>query len=191
MGLQTIINLADGLDINRRRVMGIQYTRSEVAKVNETVTRNPWKFTLTVPAMLEYNEIRDLLEDIDRLDRRTPEVISFSTATGASAGLGFVFKYRGDMTPSQVSGVTISSWSGNQLTLTNLPTMNSDAYMFKKGDFVQVQGYPYPATVQYDVLRGTGTTVVLTTHRAPFGALATVAVGRHILVGNDVEFSMF
>jgi hypothetical protein len=171
--------------------MGIQYTRSEIPKINETVTRNPWKFTLTVPAMLNYSEYRSLLEDIDRLDRSTPEVISFGTSTQAAAGLGFVFKYQGDMTPSQVSGVTIQSWSGNQMTLTNLPTMASTAYLFKKGDFIQAQGYPYPVTTQYDVLRGSGSTVTLTTHRPAFGTLSTVTQNRHVLVGNDVSFNMF
>jgi hypothetical protein len=190
-GFQSIINLAETLDINRRRVMGIQYTRSEVAKINETVTRNPWRFTLTVPGMLPYDQIRDLLEDIDRLDRRTPQVISFSTSTGASSGLSYMFAYQGDMTDSQVSGITIQSWSGNQMTLTNLPQMISTKYLFRKGDFIQAVGYPYPVTIQYDVPRGTSSTVVVTTHRPAFGGLSTATVNRNILVGNNVEFNMF
>jgi len=190
-GFQSIINLAETLDINRRRVMGIQYTRSEVAKINETVTRNPWKLTLTLPAMLPYEQVRDLLEDIDRLDRSTPQVVSFSTATGATSGLSYIFAYQGDMSASQVSGITVQSWTGNQMTLTNLPTMSSTAKLFKKGDFLQVVGYPYPVTSHYDVNRGSSSTVVVETHRPAFGGLTTATVNQHIVVGNAVEFNVF
>ena len=190
-GFQSIINLAETLDINRRRVMGIQYTRSEVAKINETVTRNPWKLTLTIPAMLPYETVRSLIEDIDRLDRSTPQVVSFSTATGATSGLSYIFAYQGDMNATQISSITVSSWTGNQMTLTNLPTMSSSAYLFRKGDFLQVVGYPYPVTSQYDITRGTTSTVTVTTHRPAFGSLTTATANGHIVVGNAVEFNVF
>jgi hypothetical protein len=184
-GLQSIINLAETITIDRRRVLGVQYTRSEVAKTNETVTRNTWKFNITVPAMLAYDENRSLFEDIDRLDRQYPQVISFSSSTG----LSYMFAYQGDMEPSDINGVTVQSWTGTVLTLANLPNIGSSQYMFKKGDFIQIANYPYPVTSQYDVVRGGGTTVAVTTHRPNF--IGTATNNKHILVGNAVQFNMF
>ena len=184
-GLQSIINLAETITIDRRRVLGVQYTRSEVAKTNETVTRNTWKFNITVPAMLEYSKNRDLFEDIDRLDRQYPQVVSFSSSTG----LSYMLDYQGDMSSSDVSGVTVQSWTGTVLTLNNLPGINPTQYMFRKGDFIQVANYPYPVTSQYDVLRGGASTVVVTTHRPNF--IGTGTNNKHIVVGNAVQFNMF
>jgi hypothetical protein len=152
MGLQTIINKCDSLTIDRRRVMGVQYTRSEVAKISETPTRNPWKFTLGISAALKYGENRALLESIDYLDRKHTEDISFSTTTGASTGLAYMFAYQGAMTLAQQNALRVSSFVGNQLILTNLPksaslTGGANGIMFKSGDFIQIAGYPYPFTV--------------------------------------------
>ena len=36
MSLQNIVNISETLNINRRRLVSVQYTRSEIAKVNET-----------------------------------------------------------------------------------------------------------------------------------------------------------
>ena len=65
--------------------------------------------------------------------------------------------------------------------------------MFKKGDFVQIKGYPYPFTVTADVLRGTsdlvGATITLTTHRPNF--ISADLTGLKLNVGNDCQFRMF
>ena len=188
-GIQSIINMTETIDVNRRKVLGIQYSRSEVARISETVTRNPWKFTLTVPAMMEYSECRDLLEEIDFLDARYPQTVSFSTATGASATLDYMFRYRGDLSASQLSSITVDSWTGTQLVLANLPTVSPTDYVLRKGDFIQVQGYTYPTTSLFDVPRGSDSTVTVNTHRPNF--MGTVTNNRHLVVGNAVEFRVF
>jgi len=45
-GLQTIIDNCNGMQINRRKVVGIQITRNEIPRVSTTPTKNPWKFSL-------------------------------------------------------------------------------------------------------------------------------------------------
>jgi hypothetical protein len=177
------------MDINRRKVLGIQYSRSEIAKVDETVTRNPWKFTLTVPAMLNYRDARGLIEEIDYLDRRYAETVSFSTSTGASSGLSYMFEYQGALTPGQLSGITVQSWTGTQLVLNNLPTVGSTTEMFVKGDFIQVATLPYPTTVVNTVLRGVGSTITLQTHRPNF--MGSSVNGKSLVVGNAVQFRVF
>ena len=204
MSLQRIINACETLNIDRRRVTGVQFTRSEIAKANETVTRNPWRFNLAISAALKYDENRDLLEQIDYLDRTIPEVVSFSTTTGASKGLAYMFAYQGSMSSAQLSAITVNGFSGNQLVLQGLPTVNqnfpSTTIMFKKGDFIQVAGYPYPFTVvgpaanngvitPGDVQRGNGSTLQLTVHRPNF--ISANLSGLGINVGNAVQFRVF
>ena len=114
MTLQTIINLADNIEIDRRKVVGVQFSRNEIPRVSQTPTRNPWKFTVAVSAMLEYSECRQLIEGIDYLDRIYPETISFSTSTGATSGLNFMLSCQGELTASERSDITVISFSENE-----------------------------------------------------------------------------
>lgn len=188
MSIQKIINVCETLNIDRRRVVGVQYSRSEVAKVSATPTRNPWKFRLNVTAGLIYSKNRGLLEDIDALDRQYTEVVSFSGVPGHD----FIFAYQGEMTSGQTAAVRVQTFVGNQLTLTNLPNVaaiGAGAYLFKKGDILQITGYPHPFTVVNDVLRGGANTVVVTTHRPNF--IAASVANASIVVGNAVQFKVF
>lgn len=185
MGLQKIIDMAETIDFDRRKVLGVQYTRSEVAKISETPTRNTWKMNINVTAMLAYDRYRGLLEQIDYLDRRYPETVSFSN----NPNLSFMLKYQGDANLTALSASTIQSWTGTTLVLGNLPTISSSAYLFRQGDFIQANGLPYPTTVTQDVYRGTSSTVTLVTHRPNF--MGTATNNQTLVVGNAVQFKMF
>lgn len=190
MGLQTIINLAESITINRRKVVGIQYTRNEIARISEQPTRNPWRFTVKVSALLQYEKYRSLLEELDYLDRSIPEEVTF----GNNSKLSWMFAYQGVMSSSDISSLLIdrfgdSSHSYNELVLTNLPVLTPTAILFKAGDFIQVKNYPYPFTVVNTVLRGSGTSVTLTTHRSNF--ITDSVVYDEVLVGNSVRFNVF
>jgi len=190
--LQRIVNACETLSIDRRRLVSVQYTRSEIAKVYETASRNPWKFSLGISAGLQYGDNRDLLEEIDRLDRTKDFTISFSQAQGASKGLAYMFAYQGPNIVN-VQNTTVTSFSGNQLVLGNLPTVQqsggAQVVMFKKGDFIQIQDYPYPFTVTADVLRGSGNTITITTHRPNF--ITASLAGKGINIGNNCIFRVF
>jgi len=197
--LQTIINMAETIEIDRRRVMGVQYTRSEVAKINETVTRNPWRFNITVPAMMSYETGRALIETLDYLDRRYPEQVSFSSSQGASSGLSWMFAYQGQLTPQQLSGITIESWTGTNMVLGNLPSVDPSTIMFKVGDLICPAEGAIPTTIvnyeigvgsQGSIRRGTGSTVTVQVHRPNFSSFSNDYLGT-ILVGNDCTFYMF
>lgn len=186
-GLQGIINVAESIEIDRRKVVGVQYSRSEIVKVSSTPTRNPWKFTVKVSAGLPYSDARALLASIDNLDRSTPDVISF----GNNANLAWITRYQGDMTALQVSAITVQSFVGNQLVLTGLPATTSTNYLFKSGDYIQIGAgttHPFPFTVVGDVQRGSESTVTITTHRPNF--ISTEVTNLGIQVGKDVSFKM-
>ena len=186
MSLQKIINISNKLSFNRRRVVGIQYARNEIPRVSETPTMNPWKLQVSVSSSLKYNEARAILEDLDRMDKTIPEVITFSN----NPNLSWLLAYQGGLTTIQRGNIIIQSFIGNQLVL-NVSTVNVSAgtYILKKGDFIQIQGQPYPFTSTSDVTRGVGSTVTVTTHRP--NIITDSVMGYGLNWGNDVQFQMF
>jgi len=188
-GLQTILNFCNGLNIDRRKVVGIQYTRNEIPRVSQTPTKNPWKFTLDMPNSFKYYQARDLMEALDTLDRTTPEVITFSNLPQ----LSWIFRYQGAMTSGQLNTITVTSFVGDQLTL-NVSgiTASSSAVIFEPNDLIQIGSsneYPYPFTSTTQVLRGSGSTVVVTTSRP--NILTGSLTGLGVIVGNTCQFRMF
>ena len=187
-GLQTIIDKCNGLNINRRNVVGIQITRNEIPRTSFTPTKNPWRFTLDMPNSIRYSEGRALMEALDKLDRYLPETITFSN----NPKFGWMFDYQGAMSGAQIAGITVQSFTGNQLVLTNLPAVSAGTVLFKPNDLIQIgasNAYPFPFTSETEVLRGSGSTVTVTTHRP--NILSGNLVGLGIIVGNDCQFQMF
>lgn len=184
-GLQTIIDNCNGLKIDRRNVVGTQYTRNEIPRVSLTPTKNAWKFTLDMPNRFQYSKARALIEELDTLDAYTPQQITFSNL----AKLSWIFKYQGSMNSTQVSGITVQSYVGETLILTGLPSINPNAVLFKKNDLIQISGKPYPFTSTTDILRGAGPTVTITTSRP--NIISTSVVGLGIVVGANCTFNMF
>lgn len=204
--LQTLINYADSIEFDRRNVVGIQYTRSEIPKVSETPTRNAWKINFKISAGLPYSEVRELLEQVDDLDRRKPDYLTFSN----NPRLAWIARYRaqdfGVMTPTLARSLTVDSIKtvngvsyNDTIILKNLPpitgagAVSSTTPLFKTGDFIQLGNgttNPYPFTVLSDVLRGTGTTVEVQLHRPVFMAPNSF-INNTITVGSDVTFRMF
>lgn len=184
-GLQTIINNCNGMVINRRKVVGLQITRNEIPRVTVTPTRQPWKFTLTMPSSLKYYEHRDLLEALDTMDRVSPEIVTFSN----NACLSWIFRYQGQLNSSQIAGMSVQSFVGNQLVLQNLPPIPSTVAIFEPNDLIQLGNYPYPFTSTTRVVRGTGSTVTVTTNRP--NILSFNVVGLGLTVGNNCKFNVF
>jgi hypothetical protein len=187
MSLQTIINYAESITINRRKVAGIQFTRNQIARVNSLVTRNPWRFTVKMPALLQYAESRELIETLDKIDRITPQEITFSDVAGQS----FMFAYQGDMNATQRNAVTIASFSGKTLTLNVPATLGIGAVIFEAGDVIQIIGYPYPFSVESQVVKAAGSTVSVTVHRGNFfDPTEDPVTGLTLVYGNAVTFNM-
>jgi len=184
-GLQTIINNCNGIAIDRRKVVGIQTTRNEVPRTSETPTFQPWRMSLDMPSSLRYDNARPLMEALDVLDRNTPQVVTF----GSNACLSWIFKYQGTLNQSQKNAITVQSFVGNVLTLTNLPAISSTRVLFKPNDLIQIGKNTYPFTSTTEITRGTGTTVQVITHRP--NIITSSVVGNTLKYGNDCNFYMF
>jgi hypothetical protein len=184
-GLQTIINNCSGLQIDRRKVVGIQFTRNESPRTSFTPTYQPWRFALDMPSSLRYYNNRDLLEALDTLDRNTPQLITFSD----NPCLSWIYKYQGTMNTSQISGILVDSFVGNQLILKNLPAIASTRVLFEPNDLIQIGNNTFPFTSTTRITRGTGSTVTITTNRP--NIITTSVANDGITVGNSCEFYMF
>jgi hypothetical protein len=184
-GLQTIIDRCNGLNIDRRKMVGIQYTRNESPRTSQTPTFNPWRFVLDMPSSLRYYQARALLEQLDTLDRNTPQVVTFSN----NACLSWIFKYQGSLSTTQLNGITVQSFVGNQLVLTNLPAISGTRVLFEPNDLIQIGTHTFPFTSTTQITRGTGATVTVTTNRP--NIITTSVVGNNIIVGNACSFYMF
>jgi hypothetical protein len=184
-GLQTIIDSCNGIKINRRNVVGIQYTRNEIPRVSQTPTTNAWKITLDMPNSFRYSEARALMEELDTLDTTTPQLVTF----GNNPNLKWIFAYQGGLTTTQIGAMRVVTYIGNQLVLTGLPAVASTRAIFKKNDLIQIYGHPYPFTTEQDVLRGSGTTITITTSRP--NIISTSVVGLPIVAGTNCQFNFF
>jgi len=184
-GLQTIVNKASGMVIDRRKVVGIQITRNEIPRTSLTPTKQPWRFVLTMPNSLRYYNNRDVLEELDRLDRYQPQNITFSD----NACLSWIFRYQGQLSGGQLAGLRVQSFVGNQLVLTSLPVVPSSRVIFEPNDLIQIGAYTYPFTSTTQILRGAASTITVTTNRPNIISGSIASAG--ITVGNACTFKMF
>lgn len=184
-GLQNIVDKASALTIDRRKVVGVQITRNEIPRTSLTPTKQPWRFTLTMPNSLRYYNSRDILEALDTIDRYTPQTITFSN----NPCLSWIFRYQGAMSNAQISGITVQSFIGNQLILTGLPAVGAGTVLFEPNDLIQIGAYTYPFTSTTQILRGGAATVTVTTNRP--NIISSSVVGAGLIVGNGCTFNMF
>jgi len=184
-GLQNIIDKASALTIDRRKVVGVQITRNEIPRTSLTPTKQPWRFKLTMPNSLRYYNSRDILEALDTIDRYTPQLVTFSN----NSCLSWIFRYQGRLTTAQIAGLTVSSFVGNQLVLSGLPGVGANTVMFEPNDLIQIGSHTYPFTSTTQILRGSASTVTITTNRP--NIITGSVVGDGLTVGNDCTFYMF
>jgi len=184
-GLQDIVNRASAMTIDRRKVVGVQVTRNEIPRTSLTPTKQPWRFKISMPNSLRYYNSRDILEALDTIDRYTPQTITFSN----NACLSWIFRYQGALSGAQISGITVTSFIGNQLILGSLPGVGSSTVIFEPNDLIQIGSYTYPFTSTTQITRGGSSTITITTNRP--NIISSSVAGSSITVGNGCTFNMF
>lgn len=157
--LTTILSIAEQVTINDQRFVGQTISRNQRISTSEIVTVVPFQFDMKPMNYLLYSKNRDLLANLRFFDKSMEQYLNFG-----STGWENYINYQGDMTAIQISACQWQTASANKsLVLGNLPSISSTAIIVKAGDFCQVDRYTYIAT--QDVLRGSGTTVVIPVHR--------------------------
>lgn len=153
-GLQSIIDSAGSITWSSGPVTSSVLTRNGVLRTTSLASYQPWSFTVTFPASLKYSRNRDLLRDIDTLDRINEETINIGNTNPA---LAYVTAYQGNASTASLNSITCISASASEsnLYLNCSSVTGSTGYLFRKGDFVQPKGntggYRYTYQVTSDV----------------------------------------
>lgn len=189
MSLQTILSVAESVNINDHRFVGQMMSRNQRISTSEIVGVQPFGFSLRPMNYLQYSLNRAVLSALRTADKNIEQYLNF----GSTGWLNYI-KYQGDMSSAQILACQWQIASANKtLVLGSLPSISSSAYIVKTGDFCQIDRYAYIATA--DVLRGSGSTVNIPVHRtclttltSPIGAVigeygTTTALGGSTYTG--------
>jgi hypothetical protein len=190
MSLQTIVDKAQLIEIDRRRMVGQTMSRSQRIKTAERSTAQPWKFKITPPGMLKWEDSRAIVELIDFNDRVNEYTVKLSNTPGTS----YITEYQGELTQAELNNLTIQAASTASFTITNLPaiasTITSSTVIFATGDIIQPNNSRYPYTVVGNVVRGSNTTTNVVLHRAVITSEGVTLAGQGLKVANSCTWQL-
>ena len=182
MSIQTIVNNASSITIDRHKTSGQTISRSGILRTAELASNVPWLFTVEMHNGLAYSTNRAVTEEIDRLDRTIEETINIGSS---NAGLAYITAYQGGAT---LTSATINSVSGSNIYL-NCSSISGSGFIFRKGDYIQpASSYRYPYTVTADVPYSTSSNVTIPVHRPVISQTGYTFAGKGIVVGSNVTW---
>jgi len=182
MSIQTFLDRATFLTVDKRKVSAQTITRSGQVKTAEVASANPYRFAFGVTAGYTYSENRGALEDLDRLDITVEEQIDIGTT---NTNLSYLTALQGTLAGSP----TITSASGLSIVVSTGGASGSGVAL-KKGDFIQPgSGYRYPYQVTADV-NWNASTITVPIHR-PFITQTGYSVSlKPLLLGSAVTWNV-
>jgi hypothetical protein len=177
MTFQTIIDTAQNIEIDRRRVVGQTISRSQRIKTQQRQTAQPFSLTVSPQARFKYGTNRSTFEGIMSYDRN----LECEIKLGSNSNLAYLTEYQGQLTSAQRSAMTITNFTLTSVTIGSLPaigsTVTSATIVLAAGDYIQPQNSRYPYIVQNTVLRGSGSVVTATVHRKLITSEAITVTG--------------
>lgn len=183
MSIQLVIDTCQGIEIDRRKIVGQSMSRSQRVKSAERASATPWRFKVTPAGYFKYSTNRSMLESINATDKITETEIKLSNNTNTN----YLTAYQGELTQGELDAILVTAFTGTTMTLGNLPSALAEKVLFKPGDYIQPINSRYPYTVVNTVLRGSTSTVQVTTHR-PVISSETVDLTDNIKVGKAVTW---
>lgn len=155
MSFQWIIDNAESISINRKKVVGSTTSRDGVTR---SVSRGGqvWRFDVKLPDGPRWTDYRQYITQAEALDRTTAANIQFN-----DNGHDWFMSYQGDSV--NYTGFQASWTQGaTSITLTTSPTTSS-GYKFRAGDIIQLGTSGKVYTVSADVAYNSNT---VNLHRA-------------------------
>lgn len=184
MSIQTIVNNASSITIDRHKTSGQTISRSGILRTAELASNVPWLFTVEMHNGLTYSTNRAVTEEIDRLDRTIEETINIGSS---NTNLAYITRYQGDA--AGITSATINSVSGSNIYLNCSSIGAGSGYLFRKGDYIQpASSYRYPYTVTADVAYSTSSNVTIPVHRPVISQTSYTFPGKGIVVGSNVTW---
>lgn len=182
MSIQTFLNRATFLTVDKRKVSAQTITRSGQVKTAEVASANPYRFAFGVTAGYTYSENRGALEDLDSLDITVEEQIDIGTT---NTNLSYLTALQGTLGGSP----TITSASGLSIVV-NTSGATGSGTALKKGDFIQPgTGYRYPYQVTADVTWN-ASSITVPIHRPFLEQTGYTVSGKPLLLGSAVTWNV-
>lgn len=185
MSIQTIIDSAQSIEIDRRKVVAQTMSRSQRIKIAERASAQPWKFTVTPPGSLRWSDNRDTVELIDYNDRSQEYTISLNN----NSRMNYITEYRGQLTTGQLAALTVTNFTTATMVVGGLPSVSTSTVIFAQGDLIQPINSRYPYTVVNTVYRGSGVNVTVTTNR-PAITSEGISLLTNLKVGNSCTWAV-
>jgi len=188
MGIQTIIDNATYLTINKRKVAASTVSRSGHLKTADRGV-NFYQFKVGMHPGLTYSTNRDVLEDLDTQDVVTEANVSLTNNTNQN----YLTSYLGNISTAQLNNITVRDVNGANIYV-NCSSATGSGDLFKKGDYIQPHGntgtYRYPYQVTSDVAFNAVANVRIPVHRGVITQDGVALTSGGIRVGNDVRFHL-
>jgi hypothetical protein len=185
MSIQTIIDRATFITIDKRKLASQSISRSGRVKTAEVTSAVPYRFTVGVHEGATYSDNRAVLEELDRLDVTEEEQVDIGST---NSGLSYITAYQGGITGGSISSV---GSDGSELYI-NASGLSGSGTLFKKGDFIQPQGntstYRYPYQVTSDVAFSTGSNVTIPVHRPVISQDGVALTSGSVVYGSNVQW---
>ena len=186
MSLQTIIDTAQKIVFDRRKVVGQTISRSQRIKSAKRNSANPLALTVTPSAYFNYATARSTVEGVMSYDRYQ----EIQVKLGNNTRTAYLNEYRGSLSKVQVALMTITNFTLTSVTIEGLPAIGgaitSTTTILKAGDWIQPYWSRYPYIVTEDVQRGSGSVATATVHRNLITSESTTVTGT-MLVGTDTS----
>ncbi len=187
MSIQTIINRAGFISIDKRKLASQTISRSGRLLTAEVTSARPYRFIVGVNEGYSYTENRAVLEELDRLDITEEENINIGST---NTGLSYITAYRGGANVTQIGQITVTSASSGNIVLDTTSVVGTPSNAFVKGDFIQLDtSYRYPYQVTADVAWN-ATSITVPIHRNFIPQDSYTVAGKGILVGSDVTWNV-
>ena len=185
MSIQTIVDRATFLNIDKKKVASQTISRSGRLKTAEVASAVPYRFIVGVHEGAKYSENRGVLEELDRLDVTEEEQIDIGDT---NSGLSYITAYQGGIT----SGTLTLNSTANSNIFVNASSVSGSGTLFKKGDFIQplgnTGGYRYPYQVTSDVSFSTSANVTIPVHRPVIEQTGVALTSGNVVKGKDVHW---
>ena len=179
MSLQSIIDTAQKIVFDRRKVVGQTISRSQRIKSAKRNSANPLALTVTPSAFFNYASARDMVEGVMANDRYT----EFQVKLGNTTRTAYLNEYRGDLALATAKAMTINTFTLATVVINT--TATNGTIVLRSGDWIQPYWSRYPYIVTANATSN-GTVATATVHRNLITSEATTVTGT-MLIGTDTS----
>lgn len=192
MSLQTIIESAVNIDINRSKLIAQTVSRSGKLLTASRNWVNPFRLTITPKPIWLWSAYRDEIQTVLDNDRYASQYIYLYDVTGGTSKLSWLAAYQGglDATSDGVLDNTVGNAttpaSGTSIYVTYSGS-STGVYMVKKGDWIRFNNNNFPYLVTADVLVSGAGNYTIPVHRGfldQINTAGTFTVGQKYVIAS-------